>query len=149
LGERSPIRLVLDRRLRLPLDSELVQTASTIPVWLLTGEHPADQLEPYRRAGVEVVPLATTDPASILAALGQRGLTRVLIEGGAQIAAAFLQAKVVDRLIWMRASGILGGDALAAIADLGLDQLSAMQRFQLCSAQLLGADYLETYRYLA
>lgn len=149
LSDRSPVRLVLDRRLRLPLDSELVRTAGATPVWLLTGDHPAARLEPYRQAGVEVLSLAAGDPGSILAALGQRGLTRVLIEGGAQIASAFLQAKAVDRLIWMRAGGILGGDALAAIADLGFDRLSAMQRFHLCSAQPLGADYLETYRYLA
>lgn len=150
LADRSPVRLVLDRRLRLPLDSDLVMTAPQIPVWLITSDQQSEsQLAPYRQAGVEVLPLSATDPRSILSALGQRGLTRLLIEGGAQVAAAFLQAKAVDRLIWMRASGILGGDALAAIADLGIDRLAAMQRFQLWSAQRLGADYLETYRYLS
>jgi diaminohydroxyphosphoribosylaminopyrimidine deaminase/5-amino-6-(5-phosphoribosylamino)uracil reductase len=150
LADRSPVRLVLDRRLRLPLTSKLIQTAKQVPVWLLTSDQQSDaRLAPYRQAGVEVLPLAASDPVSVLSALGTRGLTRVLVEGGAQIAATFLQAKMVDRLIWMRASGILGGDALAAIADLGLDHLDAMQRFQLSSAQRLGGDYLETYRYLS
>jgi diaminohydroxyphosphoribosylaminopyrimidine deaminase/5-amino-6-(5-phosphoribosylamino)uracil reductase len=150
LSQRSPVRVVLDRRLRLPLDSDLVQTAGTVPVWLITSDlHAEARLAPYRQAGVDVLPLTATDPSSILSALGGRGLTRLLIEGGAQVAAAFLQAKAVDRLIWMRAGGILGGDALAAIAALGLDNLADMQRFQLSSAQRLGADYLETYRYLS
>jgi diaminohydroxyphosphoribosylaminopyrimidine deaminase/5-amino-6-(5-phosphoribosylamino)uracil reductase len=150
LADRSPVRIVLDRRLRLPLDSELVRTASKVPLWLITTDsHPTEKLAPYRQAGAEVIQLSSVAPDVVLSALGDRGLTRLLIEGGAQIAAAFLTAKLVDRLIWMRAGGILGGDALAAIAELGLDQLADMPRFERSSAQALGGDYLETYRHLS
>lgn len=150
LADRSPVRVVLDRRLRLQPDSVLVRTAHEVPVWLVTGnQHAEDKLSAYRGLGVEVLPLAGTDPREILAALGQRGLTRLLVEGGSQVAAAFLQAGLVDRLAWMRASGILGGDGLPAIAGLAIDQLADMQRFQLSSARRLGGDYLETYRHLA
>jgi diaminohydroxyphosphoribosylaminopyrimidine deaminase/5-amino-6-(5-phosphoribosylamino)uracil reductase len=150
LADRSPVRIVLDRRLRLSLESDLVRTARDVPLWLITNAgHPDDRLKPYRDAGIDVMDLADSSPAGMLAALGERGLTRVLIEGGAQIAAAFLKARQVDRLVWMRASGILGGDALAAIADLGLDQLSAMPQFERSSAQPVGGDYLETYRLLS
>lgn len=150
LEQRSPVRLVLDRRLRLPLGCDLVRTAKAVPVWLITSEgHDDAKLAAYRAAGVEVLALAGTDPGSILSALGARGLTRVLIEGGAQVAMAFLQAKAVDRLFWLRAGSIMGGDGLAAIGGLGLDRLSDMQRFHLSSAQRLGGDYLETYRHLS
>jgi len=151
LEDRSPVRIVLDRRLRLKPDSVLVRTARAVPVWLLTAtDHPAARLQPYLDAGVEVITVpGTGDPVAILAALGGRGLTRVLIEGGAQLAAAFLAADAVDRLVWMRAPGILGGDGLAAIADLGLDKLTAMRRFDLRAAQMIDGDSLETYRRLA
>jgi len=76
-------------------------------------------------------------------------VTRVLLEGGSQLATAFLQARLVDRLVWFRAPGLIGGDGLPAIGDLALDRLTDMQRFQLSSAQRLDGDYLETYRYLA
>ncbi len=150
LTEQSPVRIVLDRRLRLGLDSDLVQTAGAVPLWLITADgHPAEKLDPYRQAGVEIMALSDNSPGAILSALGGRGLTRLLIEGGAQIAAAFLQAGQVDRLFWMRSSSILGGDAVAAIADLNLDDLIEMVRFERCSAQRIGGDYLETYRLLS
>ncbi|HWU00257.1 MAG TPA: RibD family protein, partial [Terriglobales bacterium] len=150
LADRSPVRIILDRRLRLALDSDLVKTARQVPVWLVTGsQHPEDRLAAYRDHGLEVLTLASPEPQEILAALGQRGLTRLLVEGGSQVAAALLRAKLVDRLAWLRAGGILGGDGLPAVGDLALDQLADMQRFQLSSAQRLGGDYLETYRHLA
>jgi diaminohydroxyphosphoribosylaminopyrimidine deaminase/5-amino-6-(5-phosphoribosylamino)uracil reductase len=150
LADRSPVRVVLDRRLRLPLDSDLAKTAREVPVWLVTGDQHSDaRLEAYRDLGVEVLALGSPEPREILAALGQRGLTRLLVEGGSQIAAAFLHVKLVDRLAWLRAAGILGGDALPGVGDLAVGQLADMQRFQLSSAQRLGGDYLETYRHLA
>ncbi len=151
LEDRSPVRVVLDRRLRLPLTGDLVTTARRVPTWLLTQPgHPAATLQPYRDAGVEVIETAGEgDPGAVLSALGARGITRLLIEGGAQTAAAFLAADQVDRLAWMRAPGILGGDALAAIGDLGLDRLSAMRRFELQSAQTIEGECLETYRRLS
>jgi diaminohydroxyphosphoribosylaminopyrimidine deaminase/5-amino-6-(5-phosphoribosylamino)uracil reductase len=151
LTDRSPVRVVLDRRLRLPMDSNLARTAREVPTWLVTQQgHPAAQLQPYLDAGIEVIELTGQgDPAEVLSALGDRGITRLLIEGGAETAAAFLAADQVDRLAWMRAPGILGGDALAAIAALGLDRLSAMRRFELQSAQIVDGECLETYRRLS
>lgn len=151
LADRSPVRVVLDRRLRLPTDSILVQTAPQTPTWLLTGAgHAEPQLAAYRAAGVEVIELPDpAGPQEILAALGGRGLTRLLIEGGAQVAAAFLAADAIDRIVWMRAPGILGGDALAAIGELGLDRLAAMRRFDLRAAQIIQGECLETYDRLA
>jgi diaminohydroxyphosphoribosylaminopyrimidine deaminase/5-amino-6-(5-phosphoribosylamino)uracil reductase len=151
LDDRSPIRVVLDRRLRLPPDSILVQTARETPTWLVTSiGHVEPQLAAYRTAGVEVIELPDqAGPQEILVALGDRGLTRLLIEGGAQVAAAFLAADAVDRIVWMRSPGILGGDALAAIGELGLDRLAAMRRFDLRAAQIIQGECLETYDRLA
>ena len=154
LAHRSPVRLVVDSRLRLPLTSRLVAGAREAPTWVLTrhgGE--AARAAAFRGCGVDLVELpggggAGVDLAAALAALGQRGLTRVLVEGGGQLAAALLAAGLVDRLAWFRAPALIGGDGIAAIAGFGLDRLAAAPRFERTDIAELGDDVLETYRRL-
>ncbi|HVO00742.1 MAG TPA: bifunctional diaminohydroxyphosphoribosylaminopyrimidine deaminase/5-amino-6-(5-phosphoribosylamino)uracil reductase RibD [Candidatus Cybelea sp.] len=160
LADRSPIRIVLDRRLRLVAPSKLLRPApASAPgspgssgTWIVTAHgHPAVSLEPYRRAGLEIVEAATgadgrLDPAAILRALGERGLTRILVEGGAQVAASLVKADLVDRLIWFRAPGLIGGDGLASLAEIGLDRVAVMPRFERVACGTAGEDLVETYR---
>lgn len=126
---RSPIRVVLDGRLRLPLRAKLVASARAVPTWLFTRQDaPAGRMEALREKGLEVFPVACDgadrlDLARVLQALAARGLTRVLVEGGAELAAALLRARLVDRLVWFHAPLVIGGDGLPAIAGLGVDRL--------------------------
>ena len=78
---------------------------------------------------VDPDPEGRIDLAAALAALGERGLTRLLVEGGADLAAALLRAGLVDRLAWFHAPMLIGGDGIPAIAALGLD--SARRRARL------------------
>jgi diaminohydroxyphosphoribosylaminopyrimidine deaminase/5-amino-6-(5-phosphoribosylamino)uracil reductase len=75
--------------------------------------------------------------------MAARGITRVLIEGGAALAASFLRAGLVDRLAIFRAGMAIGGDGLAAIAELGAGKLENAPRFRLESVERLGDDTLE------
>jgi len=146
-----PLRVVLDGRLRLPLTHALVRDAGVIPTVLMTRrESPADRLEAYRGAGVEVVRLPTdADGALSLTAalheLAARGLTRILVEGGGQLAAGLVRYNLVDRIVWFRSAGIIGGDGLPAIAGFGLDALADMPRFRHTGATSLIDDVMETY----
>ncbi len=145
LEERSPIRVVMDRRLRLPVESKLVQSAPNRRTILITNPgHPAANLERYRTHDVEIVEADGIDAA--LAALGGQGITRLLAEGGATLAAALIQADRVDRLHWFRAPGIVGGDGLASIGEIGLDALSRMTRFERTGLSSAGGDEVEIYR---
>ena len=78
--------------------------------------------------------------------LGRRGVTRLLVEGGSQIAAALLRQGLVDRLAWFRAPRLIGGDGVAAAAAFGVDRLEDMARFERISVVRAGEDILETYR---
>ena len=85
LEERSPVRVVLDRRLRLPLASKLASSARTVPTWLFTGaDAPERGRKGLRALGVDTL-LAGTDASGqldlpeVLAALAARGITRVLV----------------------------------------------------------------------
>lgn len=126
--------------------------APSVPTWLLTLPE-ADQArqQALRHAEVEVItvdpdPLGQIDLASALATLGQRGLTRLLVEGGGRLAAALLRAGLVDRLVWLHAPSLLGGDGLPAVGALGLTALAEAPRFDRLSAETVGADLLSVYR---
>jgi diaminohydroxyphosphoribosylaminopyrimidine deaminase/5-amino-6-(5-phosphoribosylamino)uracil reductase len=152
LSDRSPLRLVVDGRLRLPSTSRLVKTSRTIRTVLVTVlGHKESALDRYRKSGVEIVEVPT-DPAGhpeiglVLKALGDLGLTRLLVEGGATLAAALIGADLVDRLHWFRAPGVIGGDGLASIGEIGLDEVSRMTRFERIGHGSAGGDSFEIYR---
>jgi len=148
LGDRSPVRIVIDSAARLALDSKLVSGAKQVPVWLVCGE--AANTSALAATGVEIVKVpatwsGTVDLAAALAALGGRGLTRVLVEGGGRLAASLLAANLVDRLAIFRSGVVIGGDGLAAVAGYGLEKLDLARRYTRQSLQEIGADTLETW----
>ncbi len=149
---RSPVRVALDRTLRIPMEAHIIATARETPTWIVTlpGADPVRR-ERRRAAGVEIVEVAgdaagQIDIAAALEALGDRGLTRLLVEGGGRLAAALLSAGLVDRLVWLHAPVVLGGDAMPAAAALGLDRLADAPRFDRVHVQPLGDDVLSLYR---
>jgi diaminohydroxyphosphoribosylaminopyrimidine deaminase / 5-amino-6-(5-phosphoribosylamino)uracil reductase len=152
LEERSPVRIVVDGRLRVAGTARLAAEARLVPTWFLTR---ADA-DPVRRSalaelGVEVIECPPggsggIDLGAALAALGHRGLTRVLVEGGGGLAAALIAADLVDRVAWFRAPRIVGGDGLAAIAPAGIASLESAPRFERQSLETVGEDVLETLR---
>jgi diaminohydroxyphosphoribosylaminopyrimidine deaminase/5-amino-6-(5-phosphoribosylamino)uracil reductase len=145
LEDRSPVRVVMDRRLRLPVESKLVQSAPNRRTILITRVgHPAASLERYRSHDVEIIEADGIDAS--LGALGKLGVTRLLVEGGASLAAALIKADRVDRLHWFRAPGVIGGDGLASIGEIGLDEVSRMTRFERIGQGSAGGDSIEIYR---
>jgi len=142
---------VLDSRARLAPTSKLATTARLVQVWVLcTSAAPAASREALQERGVEVVEVAANgegrvDIAAAARALGERGLTRVLIEGGGQVAAGFLKAGLVDRISSYRAGLVLGGDGRSAVGELGFNRLDFAPRFNLVAARRLAGDTLETW----
>lgn len=151
LEDRSPLRVVVDSSLRLPPTAKLAATAGSIPTWVVTGPSPdSDRVKALTALGVEAIPVAAAkgrvDPAAAMAALAGRGITRLLVEGGAAMAGALLGAGLVDRLEWFRAASLIGGDGLPAVAGFGVEALAAMARFERTSVRSAGADLAESYR---
>ena len=149
LSGRSPVRIVLSGRGDLPAGAGLFKTAGDVPTWLLWPRGKAVP-EALRQPGVEIIETDASaddgiDPAAALAALAGRGITRLLIEGGAAVATSFLAAGLVDRLAWFRAASLIGGDGLPAIAGLGVETLPQRLRLERLSIAPAGDDVLETY----
>lgn len=153
LAHRSPVRVVVDSRLRLPLSSQVVAGAREPPTWLITrSDGDERRRRAYAKRGVEVITIDADDHLPMLQVvqeLGRRGVTRLLVEGGSHIAAALLRQGLVDRLAWFRAPRLIGGDGVAAAAAFGVDRLEDMARFERISVVRAGEDILETYRRLA
>jgi diaminohydroxyphosphoribosylaminopyrimidine deaminase/5-amino-6-(5-phosphoribosylamino)uracil reductase len=147
----SPVRIALDSRAHLSPGSKLALTANKTPVWLVcTSEAPAAARDALRATGVEVIEVASgregrVDIPAAVRALGARRLTRVLIEGGGQVAAAFLKANLVDRVTSYQAGVLMGADSRSAVAALGLEKLGSAPRFALVSSRPLGGDVVETW----
>ena len=151
-GQRSPVRVVLDRQLRIPRSAAVIADARQTPTWILTLRS-ADvaRRAPLLAAGVTLIDVdpdfeSRIDLVAALAALGERGVTRLLIEGGARLAAALLGARLVDRLAWFHAPLLLGGDGIPAVAALGLDRLADAPGFEQLSVARVGDDLLTTFR---
>jgi diaminohydroxyphosphoribosylaminopyrimidine deaminase/5-amino-6-(5-phosphoribosylamino)uracil reductase len=86
------------------------------------------------------------DLPAALGLLGKRGLTRLLVEGGGRLAAALLRAQLVDRLVWLHAPVLLGGDGVPAVAALDPTALAEMPRFERVAAEIVGEDGLTVFR---
>jgi len=145
LEHRSPVRLVFDRRGRVPPDAKVM--SKTPPTWLI-GNWP--DFEVYSNKVSDYVEIAPNpDPkawlAEALQELGGDGLTRILVEGGATLATAFFAAGLVDRLYWFRAPMVIGGDGLPGIAPLELDRLADSVGLRCADRRALGNDVLELY----
>jgi diaminohydroxyphosphoribosylaminopyrimidine deaminase/5-amino-6-(5-phosphoribosylamino)uracil reductase len=147
LEERSPIRVVLDTRLRLTESSKLAQTARQTPTLVFTTSGGGGKLEAF---GVKVIRTAKDargrpDIGAVLNDLAKRGVTRLLVEGGAAVHAAFLDRGFADRLEIFRAPIVLGAsgrNGIDALKTLDLDEAS---RFVSLGRRVLGPDMLESF----
>jgi len=152
LEELSPIRIVADTNLRLPNDCALVKTAATIPTWVITKSIvDLDRCSQLEDLGVNIIKIdidktGHLDLDELVTELGNRGLTRVLVEGGGALAAAMIKKNLIDELAWFRSAKIIGGDGLGAIAPFGINEISKAPAFICNSIARIGDDIFETYR---
>lgn len=141
----QPARVVVSRRLDLPLLGTLARTARQVPVVLCHGRdaEPMRQ-QTWRDLGAHLLPCAAQgsqlDPHDVLQQLGTYGLTRVFCEGGSALAAALIEADLVDRLVGFTAGLAIGAEGLPNIGALGLSKLDDAARFDLVSCRQVGAD---------
>ncbi len=148
LEERSPVRVVLDSKLRLSADSKLARSAAQHRTLVFTCVREAN--DALSACGVEIVavmPDAQGRPeiSAVLAALGERGVTRLLVEGGATVHAAFLDRGLADRLEVFTAPMTLGHSGKGGIAALKSTDLEEAPRFVRKSSRALGRDLLESF----
>jgi diaminohydroxyphosphoribosylaminopyrimidine deaminase/5-amino-6-(5-phosphoribosylamino)uracil reductase len=150
---RSPVRVVLDRALRISGTSRLVHSARATPLWVMTSnlaEAPAAMK--LGAAGAQVIRVATAaapspglDLSAVLHALAERGITRLLVEGGARVAASFVAAGLVDEFWLLRGPEAVGAGGVAALDGLPLTSITQSPAFRVRASESLDKDTLTVY----
>lgn len=146
-GPRVPLRVVMDRTARLPVGSQLARTAGEVPTLLVTAlAASADRVAALQAMGCSVLPMdgsPVEQVAALLAELGRRRLTNVLVEGGAGVLGSFVSAGLIDAVQVYVAPLVVGGSkALGPVGGAGLAELSAALRLGPLAVTALGADVL-------
>lgn len=148
LEDRSPVRIVLDGDLRLPTGSHLAQSAGQVPVWVVGAEDaPLEREKALVDRGIEVLRAprgadGRLDLDAVLKLLGLLGITRLMAEGGPRLAAALLEANLVDEVAVFQSPLKLGEAALDALAGHSLRRLTDPVGFAEVARDVVGDDHL-------
>ncbi len=150
---RSPVRVVLDRALRIPGDSRLVHSARATPLWVMTsGLSEAPAAMKLGAAGAQVMRVATSatpppglDLAAVLHALAEKGITRLLVEGGARVASSFVRADLVDEIWLLQGPDPIGERGVPALDALPLSAITQSPAFKSRASESLQSDTMTIY----
>jgi diaminohydroxyphosphoribosylaminopyrimidine deaminase/5-amino-6-(5-phosphoribosylamino)uracil reductase len=152
MEERSPVRVVLDRALRMPGSSKLVHSARETPLWVMTSsiaEAPA--VMKLGAAGAQVLRVDSAkaggglDLAVALHALSEKGITRLMVEGGSHVASSFVAADLVDEVWLLRGPEPVGDAGIPALDALPLSSITGSPRFKVRASETLQRDVLTIY----
>jgi riboflavin-specific deaminase-like protein len=143
-GCSSPVRVILDSRLRLPEDGRIARTADRYATVVFSLAPDAAKVERLRRLGVHVIAAEPGEDgwvalAPALEALSARGIGTLFVEGGSSVITAFLRSGLVDRLLVVTAPLVIG-TGVSAVADLGIDDLARALRFRPVRLEQRGED---------
>lgn len=146
---RSPVRVVLDRRLRTPPEARLFDDLM-VPVWLVCADEDQPSADALHERGAEIVPVPVDDHGLLavrdaLETLASRGITRVLVEGGPSVARAFLDADLVDEAVIYQGAKTVGDGIMPFVSD-GLDRVTASGHFTRLDARSFGPDRMTLWR---
>jgi diaminohydroxyphosphoribosylaminopyrimidine deaminase / 5-amino-6-(5-phosphoribosylamino)uracil reductase len=144
----SPVRVVLDGRLRLPPVSALAKSARATAVWVVAApDAPAGAERALRGLGVDVLrapaQAGRLDLAAVLRILAERGITRLMVEGGPTVAAAFVGADLVDAAALFRSPKTIGSDGIDALEGMRLETMTA--RLKPLGREPVGEDSVEFF----
>lgn len=149
---RSPVRVVLDRNLRIPGTSRLVHSARETPLWVMTSDlSEAPAAMKLGAAGAQVMRVAATaappglDLLAVLHALFEKGISRLMVEGGARVASSFVAAGLIDEVWLLRGPEAIGEGGVPALDALPLSALTASPAFKVRASENVGKDTLTIY----
>ena len=144
-GPRTATRVVLTASGELPEKCHLRATARDVPVIVFTAVGKESRLAGWVANGVDVIPLPTSDNGlsadAVLAELGRRRMTNVLVEGGSGLLGAFRDANAIDEVWAFVAPVVVGGDrALSPVGGVGPERLADGLRLQAVEVERCGTD---------
>ena len=143
-GGKNPIRIILDSRLRTPVDAKVVNDGLA-ETWIITAQSPSrEKLEPFlNKEHVKVIPMGqdTIKIPDLLNYLGSQEITSLFVEGGSTVNGSFVQSKCVNQVIMYIAPKIIGGAiAPTAIGGEGFEKITECMSLTIKSVENIGDD---------
>jgi diaminohydroxyphosphoribosylaminopyrimidine deaminase/5-amino-6-(5-phosphoribosylamino)uracil reductase len=150
LSARSPVRVVLSGRALPPPDTKLLREAAVHPVWVIGPAATLAQME-GEPEGISLVPVASgtenrPDIHAVMRALAERGITRLLVEGGPTVAATLLHAGLIDEALVFTGAARGSGAMIRPFGAAGVAALTSRKGLLLHTERRIGADRLAVYR---
>jgi diaminohydroxyphosphoribosylaminopyrimidine deaminase/5-amino-6-(5-phosphoribosylamino)uracil reductase len=148
--ELSPIRVVLDSQLRVPLASHVIATVRETPTWVFgSGSASTIAEEILVERGAKVFRVGSKngrlDPGEVLKVLAGEGITRVMVEGGPTVAATLVKADLVDEAVLLRSDKTIGPDGIDPLTDMPFRVLTHSVNLAMCGSEQLGSDRIEYF----
>jgi diaminohydroxyphosphoribosylaminopyrimidine deaminase/5-amino-6-(5-phosphoribosylamino)uracil reductase len=150
LEARSPVRVVLARDASFPKPVKMFETLDIAPVWVFCGaDAPPANITRLEEAGAECIPLSPQGGGrlplwGVLEALAERGITRLMVEGGPTVAESFFKAGVVDEVLIFQSAKILQISCMNM--PVGLAKIAQHAHYSIVEARDFGSDCLTVYR---
>ena len=146
--ERSPVRVVLDANLKLPLATSVVATVRETPTWVFTSSKPSAIAEEIlQQKGCKVFRVGDVDGRldldEVLKVLAGQGITRLMVEGGPKVAGAIAAAGLVDEVALLRGEKTIGGSGIEPLEGMPLNGFTGQLHPR--GSEKLGPDTLETF----
>lgn len=151
-ANHRPVRIVFDTNLRLSGEEKIFNDIADAPLWIMTSEEATgDKAETLINAGADIITVPTgankkIDLVKAMGVLSENGITRLLVEGGAEMMTSFLRAGLYDTLYWFRAGSMIGSDGLNAAQALGIEKMEQKIILDYTDRLELGDDTLDIYR---
>ena len=149
-GGLNPTRIVVDSRLRIPMDANLVKTAGEVPtIVACTAEAPEDKKEALEAAGVTVLIIKENDGhvdlKDLMEEIGKMKIDSILLEGGGTLADAAFKAGIINKVQFYIAPEIIGGkEAMSPVGGSGIARLSDAAKLSDLSVRKVGSDICVT-----
>lgn len=148
MEEQSPVRIVLDAQLRVPLSTAVVATVRETPTWVFASRKASTIAEEIlQQRGCKVFRVEEKDGRldldHVLKTLAGEGIGRLMVEGGPTVAAALVEAGLVDEAVLVRSEKTIGEDGIAPLEGMPLDALT--NGLHARGSETLGPDTIETY----
>jgi diaminohydroxyphosphoribosylaminopyrimidine deaminase / 5-amino-6-(5-phosphoribosylamino)uracil reductase len=146
--ERSPVRVVLDEELRLPLATSVVATVRETPTWVFTSHRPSAIAEEIlQQKGCKVFRVEGDNGRlnldQVLAKLAEQGITRCLVEGGPTVASSLVTENLVDEVILVRGEKNIGETGIDPLEGMPLEAMTG--RLILSGSEKLATDTIENF----
>jgi len=148
MSERSPVRVVLDAALRVPLAQSVIATVRETPTWIFASRAASEiAAEILQEKGCKVFRVddgdGRLDLGEVLKVLAEQGITRLMVEGGPTVAASLIAADLVDEAALVYSDKVIGETGIAPLEGMSLEALT--QHLRATGSERFGADTLEHY----